>query len=53
VVGYIDSQFHTTLDDDQTIAMQLNSRGYPVTASDGKEIRLANGWRHNQVTEEQ
>jgi hypothetical protein len=25
VVGYIDGQFHTTLDDDKTIATQLNT----------------------------
>jgi hypothetical protein len=53
VVGYIDGQFHTTLDDDKTIATQLNTQGYPITASGVKKIRLDNGWRHQQVTEEQ
>jgi hypothetical protein len=53
VVGYIDSQFHTTLDDDNTIVTQLNNQGYPITASVVKEVRLANNWRHRQVTEEQ
>jgi hypothetical protein len=52
-VGYIDGQFHTTLDNDAAIATQLNTRGYPITASGVKEIRLTNGWRHQQVTEEQ
>jgi hypothetical protein len=53
VVGYINNQFHTTLDNDNTIATQLNTRGYPITASGVKEIRLTNGWRHKQATEEQ
>jgi hypothetical protein len=53
VVGYIDSQFHTTLDNDAAIATQLNTRGYLITASGVKEIRLANGWRHYQPTAEQ
>jgi hypothetical protein len=53
VVGYIDGQFHTTLDNDAAIATQLNTRGYPITTSDVKEIRLGNGWRHHQPTAEQ
>jgi hypothetical protein len=43
VVSYIDSQFHTTLNDDSTIASQLESRGYPITASTIQRIRLAYG----------
>jgi hypothetical protein len=53
VVGYIDDQFHTTLDNDAAIVTQLNTRGYPITASGVKEIRLVNGWRHHQPTAEQ
>jgi hypothetical protein len=53
MVGYIDSQFHTTLNDDSTIASQIESRGYPITASAVQRTRLAYGWRHRQVTEEQ
>ena len=53
VLDYINSQFHTTLDDDATIARGLNERGFPVTASTVKDMRLANGWRYNQVTTEQ
>jgi hypothetical protein len=53
VVSHINTQFHTTFDDDKTIASQLNTLGYPTTASTVKDIRLANGWRHRQVTTEQ
>jgi hypothetical protein len=52
-MGYINSQFHTTFDDDITISNQLNALGYSVTASAVKDIRLANGWRHRQVNKDQ
>jgi hypothetical protein len=53
MVSYIDGQFHTTLDNDAAIATQLNARGYLITASGVKEIRLVNSWRHHQSTAEQ
>jgi hypothetical protein len=48
-----DARFHTTFDNDQTIAEQLNTLGYPITGATVKNTRLANGWRHRQVTSAQ
>ena len=48
-----DARFHTTFDNDQTIAKQLNTFGYPITGATVKNTRLANGWRHLQVTSAQ
>jgi hypothetical protein len=53
IVEYINSQFHTTLNDDSTIASQLNSQGYSITASGVKELRLTKSWRHRQPTVQQ
>jgi hypothetical protein len=52
-VEYINKKFHTTLDDDETIANHLSTSGYSVTASTVARVRLAKGWRHRQVTEQQ
>jgi hypothetical protein len=46
VVSFIDTQFHTTLNDDATIARELNDRGFPVSARQVRSIRTAKGWKH-------
>lgn len=46
MVEYINKQFHTTLNDDETIASHLSASGYSVTASTVARVRLAKGWRH-------
>src|SRR4051812_28120940 len=46
VVSFIDTEFHTTLHDDATIARQLNERGFHVSARQVRRIRTAKGWRH-------
>jgi hypothetical protein len=53
VVGYINHQFHTTLNNDNAIATALNHEGHPITPSGVKEIRLSHGWRQHQPTQEQ
>lgn len=46
VVCFIDTQFHTTLNDDAAIARELNDRGFPVSARQVRRIRTAKGWKH-------
>jgi hypothetical protein len=53
VVEYINKQFHTTLNDDETIASQLTGLGYLIIATRVKVVRLAHGWRYRQLTEQQ
>src|SRR2546421_3752652 len=47
------ARFHTTFDNDETIAEQLNTFGYPITGAIVKNARLANSWRHRQVASAQ
>jgi len=37
VVAYIDARFHSTFDNDETIAEQLNILGYPITRGYSQE----------------
>jgi hypothetical protein len=53
VIAYINVQFHTTFDNDEAIAEQLNTLGYPITGATVESTSLANGWRHWQVTSAQ
>ena len=46
VVSFIDTEFHTTLHDDSTIARHLNERGFSVSARQVRRIRTAQGWKH-------
>jgi hypothetical protein len=53
VVAYIDVRLHTTFDNGETIAEQLNTLRYPITGATVKNTSLADGWRHRQVTSAQ
>jgi hypothetical protein len=53
MVDYINRQFHTTLNDDETIASHLIGLDYSITVTRVKVVRLAHGWRHRQLTQQQ
>ena len=53
LVAQIDTEFHTTTADDQTIARTLNTRGFATTPRQVQTIRLANSWRRRADTDEQ
>ena len=46
VVSFIDTEFHTTLHDDTTIARLLNERGFSVSARQVRRIRTTQSWKH-------
>src|SRR6266516_1577957 len=46
-------RFHTTTEDDSTIATKLGAQGLSISASQVKELRLRHGWRRRAGTDEQ
>jgi hypothetical protein len=53
LVAEVDSAFHTTLHDDQTVADNIAASGIPTTQRQVKRIRLAHGWRRRANTDDQ
>ena len=50
LVAEVDSAFHTTHHDDQTIADNIAASGIPTTHRQVKRIRLTHGWRRRGDT---
>ena len=46
-------RFHTTTEDDSTIATTLSAEGSYISARQVKRLRLANGWRRRAANSEQ
>src|SRR6266516_2870601 len=46
-------RFHTTTEDDSTIATKLGAQGLSISARQVKELRLQHGWRRRAGTDEQ
>jgi hypothetical protein len=46
VVSLIDTEFHTTLHDDATIARRLTDQGFSISARQVRSVRTAKGWKH-------
>jgi hypothetical protein len=44
LLSEIDSAFHTTHHDDETIARNITAQGLPTTPNQVQEIRLTRGW---------
>jgi hypothetical protein len=53
LVSEVDSAFHTTAHDDETIAANVTALGIPTTHRQVKRIRLAHGWRRRSDTDDQ
>ena len=53
LVAEVDSAFHTTHHDDQTIADNIAASGIPTTHRQVKRIRLTQGWRRRGNTDDQ
>ena len=53
LVAEVDSAFHTTHHDDQTIAHNITASGIPTTHRQVKRIRLTQGWRRRGNTDDQ
>ena len=45
LVPAIDAAFHTTQDNDDTIARNLTDQGMSISSREVKKIRLENDWR--------
>lgn len=45
LVSAIETAFHPTQHDDETIARNVTAQGIPTTRNQVREIRLANNWR--------
>jgi hypothetical protein len=53
LVAEVDSAFHTTHHDDQTIADNITAAGIPTKHRQVKRIRLTQGWRRRGDTDDQ
>lgn len=53
LIPAINTAFHKTQHDDQTIARDITSQGIPTTQNQVKDIRLAHGWRRRAYDDEQ
>ena len=53
VVSFIDTEFHTTLHGNTTIARHLVERGFSISARQVRRIRTANGWKHRTRNSEE
>ena len=45
LISAVEEAFHTTGDDDQTIAQDINTQGIATTSNQVKSIRLAHNWQ--------
>jgi hypothetical protein len=53
LIARLDQAFHHTTNNDETIAQDLNSQGFPISARQVKEARLQHGWRRRADDAEQ
>lgn len=53
ILNRVRDRFHTTTEDDSTIATTLSAEGSYVSARQVKRLRLANGWRRRAANSEQ
>jgi hypothetical protein len=53
VLEQVHDRFHTTTEDDSTIATKLGAQGLSISARQVKELRLQHGWRRRAGTDEQ
>ena len=53
VLASISQEFHTTTNNDESIASTLNAHGLPISSRQVEAGRLSNGWRHCASNDEQ
>jgi hypothetical protein len=53
LVAAVETAFHTTQHDDETITRNINAQGIPTTQSQIKKVRLAYSWRRRSNNDAQ
>lgn len=53
ILNRVRDRFHTTTEDDSTIATTLSAEGSHISARQVKRLRLASGWRRRAANSEQ
>jgi hypothetical protein len=53
LVSAVETAFHTTHHNDETIARNITTQGIPTTQSQVKKVRLAHGWRRRANNDDQ
>jgi hypothetical protein len=53
MVSAVETDFHTSHHNDETIARNITTQGIPTTQSQVKKVRLAHGWRRRANNDDQ